>query len=75
MIVDCALYHHGIREVTAGTWADALATARAVLFGERYADAEALEALDEKSAPAALVQLSVGKQKGAARLGHETARA
>ena len=28
MIVDCALYHHGVREVTAGTWADALTTAR-----------------------------------------------
>jgi magnesium transporter len=28
VIVDCALYHHGVREVTEGTWADALATAR-----------------------------------------------
>jgi magnesium transporter len=28
VIVDCALYHQGIREVTDGTWADALATAR-----------------------------------------------
>ena len=36
-----------------------LATARATLFGGRYADDEALEALDEKSAPASLVQLTV----------------
>ncbi len=28
MIVDCALYHHGVREVAAGSWSDALATAR-----------------------------------------------
>ncbi len=28
VIVDCALYHHGIREVADGSWASALATAR-----------------------------------------------
>ena len=35
------------------------AAARATLFGGRYEDAEALEALEEKSAPAHLVQLNV----------------
>ena len=28
VIVDCALYHRGVREVTPGRWSDALATAR-----------------------------------------------
>jgi magnesium transporter len=28
VIVDCALYHHGVREVADASWADALATAR-----------------------------------------------
>ncbi len=36
-----------------------LATARATLFGGRYQDDDALEALEEKSAPAHLVQLTV----------------
>jgi hopanoid biosynthesis associated radical SAM protein HpnH len=36
-----------------------LSTVRATLFGGTYADAEALEALEEKSAPASLVQLTV----------------
>jgi hypothetical protein len=43
-----------------------LATVRATLFGGTYANAAALEALEEKSAPAAhlgLVQLSVPSPK------------
>jgi hopanoid biosynthesis associated radical SAM protein HpnH len=44
---------------TFGSLRGLLATARATLFGGTYADAEALEALDEKSAPASLVQLNV----------------
>ena len=44
---------------TFGSLKGLLATARATLFGGRYADPEALEALDEKSAPASLVQLTV----------------
>jgi hopanoid biosynthesis associated radical SAM protein HpnH len=39
------------------------AAARATLFGGAYSDADALEALDEKSAPAHLVQLTVGSTK------------
>jgi hopanoid biosynthesis associated radical SAM protein HpnH len=35
------------------------AAAKATLFGGTYADPEALEALEEKSAPAAMVQLTV----------------
>jgi len=39
-----------------------LSAARATLFGGSYSDPEALEALEEKSAPAAsLVQVTVGK--------------
>ena len=41
-----------------------LATARATLFGGSYNDADALEALEERSAPAALVQVKV-KHPGA----------
>src|SRR5207249_10874895 len=37
-----------------------LAAAKATLFGGTYTDPEALEALDERSAPASLVQLTVG---------------
>ena len=44
---------------TFGSIKGLLATARATLFGGRYADPEALEALDEKQRPASLVQLTV----------------
>jgi hopanoid biosynthesis associated radical SAM protein HpnH len=48
------------------------AAARASLFGGAYKDDEALEALEEKSAPAHMVQLTV---KSGASSEHETARA
>lgn len=57
---------------TFGSLRGLLATARATLFGGTYADAEALEALEEKSAPASLVQLNVAAPSDGAR---ETARA
>jgi hopanoid biosynthesis associated radical SAM protein HpnH len=57
---------------TFGSIKGLFATARATLFGGTYADPEALEALDEKSAPASLVQLSVSASPVAAR---ESARA
>jgi hopanoid biosynthesis associated radical SAM protein HpnH len=44
---------------TFGSIKGLLTTARATLFGGTYADADALEALEEKSAPASLVQLKV----------------
>ena len=47
---------------TFGSFKGFLSTVRATLFGGKYADREALEALDEKSAPAShvgLVQLNV----------------
>ena len=47
--------------------------ARATLFGGAYKDAEALEALDEKGAPASLVQLTIGTEK--TEVGRESARA
>ena len=49
------------------------AAARATLFGGAYKDPEALEALDEKSAPASLVQLTVAKDRPA--VGQESLRA
>jgi hopanoid biosynthesis associated radical SAM protein HpnH len=52
---------------TFGSIKGLFATARATLFGGRYADPEALEALDEKSAPASLVQLTVSAAPGATR--------
>jgi len=56
---------------TFGSIKGLLSAARATLFGGRYSDPEALEALDEKSAPASVVQLTVGRTKSE----HETARA
>jgi hopanoid biosynthesis associated radical SAM protein HpnH len=50
------------------------ATAKATLFGA-YRDPEALEALDEKSAPASLVQLTVGKSMTPVHGHPETTRA
>jgi hopanoid biosynthesis associated radical SAM protein HpnH len=52
---------------TFGSLKGLLATARATLFGGRYADAEALEALEEKSAPASLVQLNIAAAPSASR--------
>jgi hopanoid biosynthesis associated radical SAM protein HpnH len=58
---------------TFGSIKGLFATARATLFGRTYADPEALEALEEKSAPASLVQLNVsGSPAASAR---ESARA
>ncbi len=57
---------------TFGSIKGLFATARATLFGGRYADPEALEALDEKSAPASLVQLTVAATTPTTR---ESARA
>jgi hopanoid biosynthesis associated radical SAM protein HpnH len=57
---------------TFGSIKGLFATARATLFGGTYADAEALEALEEKSAPASLVQLNVSASPVAVR---ESARA
>jgi len=48
------------------------AAAKATLFGGAYKDPEALEALDEKSAPASLVQLTVTASTATP---HETIRA
>jgi hopanoid biosynthesis associated radical SAM protein HpnH len=59
---------------TFGSLKGLLATARATLFGGRYADAEALEALEEKSAPASLVQLTVSAA-AATNASRESARA
>src|SRR6187551_545649 len=56
---------------TFGSIKGLFATAKATLFGGTYADPEALEALDEKSAPASLVQLTVS----AAPTTRESARA
>jgi hopanoid biosynthesis associated radical SAM protein HpnH len=44
---------------TFGSLKGFFATVRATVFGGRYADPEAMEALEEKSAPASLVQLTV----------------
>jgi hypothetical protein len=57
---------------TFGSIKGLFATARATLFGGTYADPEALEALEEKSAPASLVQLNVSASPATAR---ESARA
>jgi hopanoid biosynthesis associated radical SAM protein HpnH len=57
---------------TFGSIKGLFATARATLFGGAYADPEALEALEEKSAPASLVQLNVSAAPVTAR---ESARA
>jgi hopanoid biosynthesis associated radical SAM protein HpnH len=57
---------------TFGSIKGLFATAKATLFGGTYADPEALEALEEKSAPASLVQLKVSASPVAAR---ESARA
>jgi hopanoid biosynthesis associated radical SAM protein HpnH len=57
---------------TYGSIKGLFATARATLFGGAYADPEALEALEEKSAPASLVQLNVSAAPVTAR---ESARA
>src|SRR5918993_520986 len=57
---------------TFGSLRGFFATVRATVFGGRYADPEALEALDEKSAPASLVQLTVSAAPTTSR---ESARA
>jgi hopanoid biosynthesis associated radical SAM protein HpnH len=57
---------------TFGSIKGLFATARATLFGGTYADPEALEALEEKSAPASLVQLNVSASPVTVR---ESARA
>jgi len=57
---------------TFGSIKGLFSAARATLFGGTYKDAEALEALDEKSAPASAVELTVG---GVKRTGREPARA
>ena len=44
---------------TFGSLRGFITTVRATVIGGKYADPEALEALDEKSAPASLVQLNV----------------
>jgi hopanoid biosynthesis associated radical SAM protein HpnH len=57
---------------TFGSIKGLFATARATLFGGTYTDPEALEALEERSAPASLVQLNVTVATNASR---ESARA
>jgi hypothetical protein len=60
---------------TFGSLKGFLATVRGVLFN-RYDDAEALDALEERSAPAALVQLTVSASPAATHLAErETIRA
>src|SRR6266550_183253 len=59
---------------TFGSLRGFLATVRATLFGGAYKDPEALEALDERSAPASLVQLTVSATN-ASQGARETIRA